>query len=64
MVAVLGVRAIDCEGAAGEFCSDGPALEAMEAPRLVVGCCCAPIAGTRFRLLMTVFFMATGRGTP
>jgi len=42
---------------AGEFCSDWDATPGLL--RLVV-----PTAGTRFLLLITVFFIATGLGTP
>ena len=49
-------------GLAGEFSAVGGLVEPARGVLLLVPC--APTAGTRFRRLMTVFFMATGRGTP
>lgn len=47
-------------GVPGEPLAEAGALEVDDPPRpLAVG-----IAGTRFLRLMTVFFIATGRGTP
>ena len=61
MLAVAGVCGIGAGGLAGD-CLSGVAV--LETRPLLALLACAPTAGTRFRLLMTVFFMATGRGTP